>query len=131
MALHAPTGTLRVATHGRGIWEIAAGTGDSRASAALASPTIGLGGGPTLLSGFIKAGSLVPPGSVDITVNGVTQSAPITPGTGFFASSFATSGLAAGRLSDRLRLRGSLGIRPGLGAANADGERAAQPPPRS
>ena len=25
MALHAPSGTLRVATHGRGIWEIAAG----------------------------------------------------------------------------------------------------------
>jgi hypothetical protein len=80
MALHAPTGTLRVATHGRGIWEIAAGNA-TPALASLASPTIGLGGGPTLLYGFIKAGSLVPPGSVDITVNGTTQSAPIMAGT--------------------------------------------------
>jgi hypothetical protein len=78
MALHAPSGTLRVATHGRGIWEIAAGTATPTFSS-LSSPTIGLGGGPTILSGFIKAGSLVPPGSVDVTVNSITQSAPITP----------------------------------------------------
>ena len=36
-------------------------------------------------------------------------------GTGFFATSFDTSGLCRRRLSDRLRLRGSHGLQPGPG----------------
>ena len=84
----------------------------------LASPTIGFGGGPTLLSGVIKAGSLVPPGSVDITVNGVTQSAPITGGHRLLRHLVRHQRPGRGRLSDRLRLRRSLGLQPRLGGGN-------------
>jgi hypothetical protein len=62
----------------------------------LSSPTIVLATATTTLSGTIKTGTLlVPPGSVAITVNNVTQMAAINPTTGNFSSSFATSGFPA------------------------------------
>src|SRR5206468_3109666 len=63
------------------------------AFSALAGPTIVYGGTPTALSGTIQAGSLVPPGNVSITVNGVTQSVSINSSTGNFSSSFTTGSL--------------------------------------
>jgi Bacterial Ig-like domain (group 3)/Galactose oxidase, central domain len=59
----------------------------------LTGPTITFGDTPTTLSGTIKAGSLVPSGSVSITLNGVTQLAAIDAATGNFSSSFATGAL--------------------------------------
>lgn len=58
----------------------------------LSSPTITYGDPSTNLSGTIKAGTLIPSGSVSITLNGVPQSATID-GSGNFTSSFATSSL--------------------------------------
>lgn len=63
------------------------------AFSALAGPTIVYGETPTALSGTIQAGSLVPPGNVSITVNGVTQSVSINSSTGNFSSSFTTGSL--------------------------------------
>jgi len=57
----------------------------------LSSPTIVLATASTTLSGTIKAGALVPPGNVSITVNGITQSAAINSATGGFSSTFNTS----------------------------------------
>ena len=115
MALHRPSGTLRAATHGRGLWEIAAGNA-SPAFSGLASPSIGLGGSPTLLSGFLAAGSLIPPGSVDITVNAVTQSAAIDPATGFFGASFDTSAYAAGAYPIDYAFAGATGYSAATGS---------------
>ena len=55
----------------------------------LSSPTITFGATSTVLSGEIKAGSLIPGGDVSITLNGVTQQAAIAA-DGKFSSSFAT-----------------------------------------
>src|SRR3989442_13625491 len=51
------------------------------------------GSTPTVLSGKVAAGSLIPTGNVAITLNGVTQQAVITAATGAFSYSFATGGL--------------------------------------
>jgi hypothetical protein len=59
----------------------------------LSSPAIAYGTASTTLSGKLGFGSLVPTGSVVITLNGVTQSALIQP-DGSFSSSFATAQLA-------------------------------------
>jgi len=61
----------------------------------LSSPAIAYGTPSTNLSGKITFGSLIPTGSVAITLNGVTQNAAIQSG-GNFSSSFATGSLAAG-----------------------------------
>jgi hypothetical protein len=96
MAIHAPTGTLRAATHGRGIWEIAAGKATPTFSS-LASPLVSVAeAGSVVLGGTIKAGSLVPPGNVDITVNSISQSAAINPLDGSFSSTFDASGFGPG-----------------------------------
>ena len=58
----------------------------------LSGPVIKLGATPTVLGGTLKAGALVPTGSVSITLNGVTQAAGITA-AGTFSSSFATGAL--------------------------------------
>ncbi len=94
LALQGSTGLLRAATHGRGIWEISAGK-PTPAFSNLTSDIIAQGDSPTLLGGKIAAGSLIPPGSVSITLNGVTQSAAIQP-DGTFSSSFDTSALTTG-----------------------------------
>jgi hypothetical protein len=60
----------------------------------LASPTIILAASTTTLSGTIKAANLVPPGSVAVTVNGITQNAAINPSTGSFSSTFNTRSFA-------------------------------------
>lgn len=60
----------------------------------LSSPTITLGATLTSLGGKISLGSLVPTGSVSITLNGVMQSASIGA-AGNFSSSFATGALPA------------------------------------
>jgi hypothetical protein len=57
----------------------------------LSSPTITLATASTTLSGTIKAGTLIPPGSVTITLNGITQAAAINPATGSFSSTFNTA----------------------------------------
>jgi len=62
----------------------------------LSSPVITLGTASTALSGQI--GSLIPTGNVSITLNSVTQSAPIQAG-GNFSSNFATGALAASSYS--------------------------------
>ena len=95
MKLHSPTGTLRVATHGRGIWEIRANTALPVFSD-LSSHLILRGESPLEISGRIRAGSLTPPGSVAITLEGVTQYAIVEPSDGHFSATFDTSLLALG-----------------------------------
>ncbi len=94
MVLQPATGLLRVATHGRGIWEIKAGNATPSFSN-LDGPTIAEGTATTLVGGTIKAGSLIPPGSVSVTINGDTQLAAIDPASGFFTATFNTSALTA------------------------------------
>ena len=60
--------------------------------AELSAPTITYGDTPTSLSGKISKGTLVPTGSVSVTLDGATQQASIAAG-GTFAVSFTTSGL--------------------------------------
>jgi hypothetical protein len=60
----------------------------------LISATINWSDTPTILGGTLKAGSLIPPGNVTITLNNVSQLAAINGMTGNFSSSFATGGLA-------------------------------------
>lgn len=60
----------------------------------LSSPVIAVGTVSTSLSGNINLGSLVPTGSIAITLNGVTQNATIQAG-GNFSANFATASLAA------------------------------------
>ncbi|MDR3639528.1 MAG: hypothetical protein P4L84_37350 [Isosphaeraceae bacterium] len=60
---------------------------------ALASPTISPGTASTVLSGQITAGTLIPTGNVSITLNGVTEPAPINAATGAFFASFSTAAL--------------------------------------
>jgi hypothetical protein len=59
----------------------------------LAGPTIIYGQSSVTLGGQIAAGSSIPPGSVTITVAGMTQSAAIDPTNGTFSSVFNTSTL--------------------------------------
>jgi hypothetical protein len=61
----------------------------------LSAPTITYGTAATTLSGHLAAGMVVPPGSVAITLNGVTESAPIDPAKGSFSASFPTAALNA------------------------------------
>jgi photosystem II stability/assembly factor-like uncharacterized protein/subtilisin-like proprotein convertase family protein len=98
MKLHSPTGTLRVATHGRGIWEIRANTAQP-AFSELSSVLLLPGESPVEVSGRIRAGSITPPGSVSITLEGQTQFAIIEPTDGRFSTTFDTSSLAVGRHS--------------------------------
>lgn len=58
----------------------------------LSFPTVVLGTAATALSGRLDSGGLVPTGSVSVTLNGVTQSAPIQP-DGSFSTNFQTGGL--------------------------------------
>ena len=115
MALHAPSGTLRVATHGRGIWEIAVGDATPVMSG-LASPSIGLGSTPTLLYGYLKAGSLAATGSVEITLGASTLSGSLDPATGFFAASFDTGALGAGSYAIGYSYAGGTGFNPATGS---------------
>lgn len=59
----------------------------------LSSPVITDGTPATTLSGRLSLGSLIPAGSVAITLNGVTQNAAVQP-DGSFSTSFATGTLA-------------------------------------
>jgi hypothetical protein len=59
----------------------------------LAGPTITYGTPSVTLSGHIAAAGAVPPGSVDVTLNGVTLHAAIDPTTGNFATAFSTASL--------------------------------------
>ena len=59
----------------------------------LASPRITVGTAATTLSGQIAAGTVIPTGNVAITLNGVTEPAPITAVTGAFSVSFPTAAL--------------------------------------
>jgi hypothetical protein len=59
----------------------------------LAGPTITYGQPSVTLGGRITAGTSIPTGSVDITLNGVTKSAAINPADGTFAANFDTSTL--------------------------------------
>jgi hypothetical protein len=58
----------------------------------LSSPSIIIGTASTTITGKISLGSLIPTGSVNITINGVTQSAAIAANGGF-SSTFNTSAL--------------------------------------
>jgi len=58
----------------------------------LSAPTIIIGTASTTIGGKISLGALIPTGSVDITLNGVTQSAAIQA-DGTFSSAFATATL--------------------------------------
>ncbi|HEX8202569.1 MAG TPA: MBG domain-containing protein, partial [Isosphaeraceae bacterium] len=62
---------------------------------ALAAPAITYGTGTTTLTGHLAAGSLIPSGLAQVTLNGVVQSAPIDPVTGRFSTTFSTSSLGA------------------------------------
>jgi hypothetical protein len=59
----------------------------------LAGPTITYGQSSVTLGGQISAGSAYPPGSLNITLNGVTESATIDPTNGDFSAVFNTSTL--------------------------------------
>lgn len=59
----------------------------------LSSPIITYGMSPTVLSGTLKVGALVPTGSVSITLNSITQTAAINSADGSYSSSFATGSL--------------------------------------
>jgi hypothetical protein len=59
----------------------------------LAEPTISYGQPTVTLGGQISAGSLIPTGSVNITLNGVTKSAAISSTDGTFSAAFDTSTL--------------------------------------
>jgi hypothetical protein len=59
----------------------------------LAGPTITYGQASVILGGQITAGTSIPSGSVDITVAGVTMSAPISSTDGTFSAVFDTSAL--------------------------------------
>ncbi|HKO58750.1 MAG TPA: Ig-like domain-containing protein, partial [Thermoanaerobaculia bacterium] len=61
----------------------------------LSAPTIIVATASTTISGKLTAGSLVPPGSVSITINGVSQTAAIQA-DGTFSSTFNTGSLAVG-----------------------------------
>ena len=61
----------------------------------LSAPTIIVATATTTISGTLTAGALVPPGSVSITINGVTQTAAIQA-DGSFSSTFNTGSLAVG-----------------------------------
>lgn len=58
----------------------------------LSSPAIAFGASTTNLGGKLSLGALIPTGNVSITLNGVTQNAPIQA-DGSFSSSFATAAL--------------------------------------
>jgi len=60
---------------------------------ALAAPTICYGQSAVTLGGRITAGNSYPPGSVSITLAGVTESAAINPTDGTFSATFDTSTL--------------------------------------
>lgn len=57
----------------------------------LAGPTITYGQSSVTLGGTISTGTSIPPGSVNITVDGVTESAAINPTDGTFSAVFNTS----------------------------------------
>ena len=59
----------------------------------LSGPTISAGATPTVLAGTLKFGTLIPSGSVSITLNGVIQPAVIDSAAGTFLSSFVTGAL--------------------------------------
>jgi hypothetical protein len=59
----------------------------------LAGPTITYGQSSVTLGGTISAGTTYPPGSVNITLAGVTESASINPNDGTFSAVFNTSTL--------------------------------------
>ena len=61
----------------------------------LSSPTILYHAASATVSGYIGAGALAPAGSVTISVNGATMSAPVGP-DGAFSASFATGDLPIG-----------------------------------
>jgi hypothetical protein len=65
------------------------------AFASLAGPTIRAGQAFVTLGGQITAGAAIPPGSVDITLAGVTIPAAINPADGTFSAVFDTSTLGA------------------------------------
>ncbi len=60
---------------------------------ALAGPTISYGQPSVTLGGTISAGATYPPGSVSISLNGVTKSAAISSTDGTFSVAFDTSSL--------------------------------------
>jgi hypothetical protein len=63
---------------------------------ALAGPTITYGQSSVTLGGKITASSTYPPGSVNITLAGVTESAPISTTDGTFSATFDTASLPVG-----------------------------------
>jgi hypothetical protein len=62
----------------------------------LKAPTITYGTPQISLGGTIKAGSLIPTGSVSITLNTLTKAEAINPADGTFSSGFATGSLGVG-----------------------------------
>jgi rhamnogalacturonan endolyase len=61
----------------------------------LSSPTIRRRTATTTLSGKVSLGSLIPTGSVKITLNGVSKTVTMAP-TGTFSANFSTTSLAVG-----------------------------------
>ena len=59
----------------------------------LAGPTITYGQSSVKLGGTITASTGIPPGSVNITLDGVTETAPIDSSDGSFSAIFNTTGL--------------------------------------
>jgi hypothetical protein len=62
----------------------------------VAPPTVIDGTSNTQITGAIAAGSVIPSGSVAVTVNGVSQTAAINPSDGTFAVTLPTASLGTG-----------------------------------
>ena len=78
----------------------------------LSEPSVARGRCLLTVSGRIAAGSLIPPGAISITINGVTHTAPIKPGGVFSATAvFQTQKLPAGSYAVEYAYVGSANFR--------------------
>jgi subtilisin-like proprotein convertase family protein len=87
LVMHEPSGTLRAATHGRGLWEIR--TAEARPEFTdLESLTVEQGTNALELHGKLLAGSVAATGSVGVTIGATTCYFTIDPSTGGFVAQF-------------------------------------------
>ena len=78
----------------------------------LSAPTISVGTSTTTLSGTIADGTLIPSGSVAITLNNVTMNPTINPNTGAFSAVFTTSALGVASYTISYSYAGSVDFAP-------------------
>src|SRR5262249_11551421 len=96
MAIQNPNRVLRVATHGRGMWEI--GAAKSPAVVTLSAPATATFGDSVTFTATVSRGGVLldPTGTVTFTDGGITLATSSLPGSGPFQASITTSALSAG-----------------------------------